>query len=262
MAASPSKYTKAADVIDLDEIVKKWASTMYDITKSKDQARIPKDDLVFTVSWDRVHFTHNEPTFHEQKKPPSPKSQVVFKTHFSNSTEIEQEYSFKTERTTSSTCEVHVERAVTTGMEMNLALKTPCEVFEAHAGFKREVTLTKSQGDIIEECLTWVVDSVIKVPPRTKMTAELVIFEDEFEGVFSVRTDFSGKVHVSVTNQKDNNSFVKSIDGDLEQIVKRESDNGLKGFTVDRGVVSYVTNGRCCFRYGIEQHVIITQQKL
>ena len=41
--------------------------------------------------------------------------------------------------------QVYVDRAVTVGYEMNLSLKTPCEVFEANAGFKREVTVNNSQ---------------------------------------------------------------------------------------------------------------------
>ena len=41
--------------------------------------------------------------------------------------------------------QVYVDRAVTVGCEMNLSLKTPCEVFEANAGFKREVTVNNSQ---------------------------------------------------------------------------------------------------------------------
>lgn len=259
---SPKKSSKAAEVIDLDKIVKNWAVQMFDITKNKEQARIPKDHLMFTVNWERAKFVHHEPTFIEQKKPPKPKSQVLFKTNFTNSTDMGQEYNFRTEKTTCSTCEVFVERAVTTGMEMNLNFKTPCEVFEAHAGFKRELTLTKSQGETIEECLTWGVDSIIKVPARHKATAELVMFEDEFEGTFSVKTDFSGSILVSVTNIKDNNSFVKSIEGDLYQIMERESNNGLKGFTVNKGIISYITTGRCLFRYGIEQHVTVSQEKL
>jgi len=72
---------------------------------------------------------------------------------------------------------------------------------------------------------------------------------------------------VSVTNCRDNNSFVKSIDGDVVEIIRREvENNGLKGFTFDapgqHGVVSYVTRGRCSFRYGIEQHVRLSQEKL
>ena len=67
--------------------------------------------------------------------------QVLFRTFFSNHTDQEQEYSFKTERTTQSSCEIEIEKGVTYGEEMNVSLKTPCEVFEASAGFSRELEL-------------------------------------------------------------------------------------------------------------------------
>ena len=50
------------------------------------------------------------------------------------------------------------------------------------------------QGQVLEQTLTWGVDSLIKVPPRFRTTAELVVFEDSFEGNFSVQSDVSGKV--------------------------------------------------------------------
>jgi len=74
------------------------------------------------------------------------------------------------------------------------------------------------------------------------------------------------QVLVSVTNSRDNNSLVKSIKGDVVEIIRREVENKeLKGFTFDggqHGVVSYVTRGRCSFRYGSEQHVQLSQEKL
>ena len=74
------------------------------------------------------------------------------------------------------------------------------------------------------------------------------------------------QILVSVTNCHDNNSFVKSIDGDVVEIIRREvENNGMKGFTFEggpHGVASYVTRGRCSFRYGIEQHVQLSQEKL
>jgi hypothetical protein len=262
---SAASSSKAVDVVDLDELVKKWATQMFEYTKSKDHARIPKEHLAFNVDWKRVRFVHHEPEYIDKRKSATPKSQILYRTHFTNNTDLDQEYSFRAERTTSSVCEVHVERAVTVGCEMNLSLKTPCDVFEANAGFKREVCVTKCQGEIVEQTMTWGVDSLIRVPPMTRTSAELVVYEDTFDGNFSVRSDVSGKLLVSVMNLRDNNNFLKSIEGDIIEIIRRETENnGLKGFTFDstQGVITYVTRGRCSYRYGIEQHVQLSQQKL
>ena len=253
---------KAAETVDLEDIVKKWAVQMYDMTKSKEQARIPKDHLVFNFNWKRIKFVHHEPEFHNPSKPTQPKSQILFRTNFTNTTDQDQEYSFKTERTTCSVCEVNFERTITIGMEMNLSLKTPCEIFEANAGFKRELSVTNAQGQCIEESLSWGVDSQIKVPARTRTSAELVVKEDEYGGPFTIRTEIAGKMLVSVTNGRDNNSFLKSIEGDISEIIKPETENGFKGFTRENKVISFVTKGSCHFRYGIEQNVTVSQQSL
>ena len=145
---------------------------------------------------------------------------------------------------------------------MSVKLATPCEVFEANAGFHRELCLTDSGGQSFEEELVWSVDSIIKVPPKHKTIAKLVVSEDKFSGKFTVKTVFSGKVHVTITNIRDNNSFVKSIDGDIVDIMRRESENGLKNFNVKSKKVSTITKGVCNFTFAIEQHVVIDQKEL
>ena len=252
----------AADSPNVEEIIKRWALDMFDVTKSKEQAKISKDSLMMTVDWKNVRFRHHPPEYTDVAQPPSPKAQVLFKTHFSNNTVMEQEYSFKTERVTRSSCEIFIEKGVTVGQEMSVKLQTPCEVFEANAGFHREVTLTNSQGELIEEEMTWEVDSQIKVPPNTKTVAQLVITEDQYSGAFIVNSEFSGKITVALTNLRDNNSFVKSIVGDVSEIIKREVERGMKGLVVNKKIVSFQTSGRCNFRYAIEQHVNLEQHPL
>jgi len=75
-ASSSTASSKAVDVIDLEDLVKRWAVQMFDYTKNKEQARIPKEHLVFNVDWRRVRFVHHDPQFVDQMKPPTPKSQV------------------------------------------------------------------------------------------------------------------------------------------------------------------------------------------
>ncbi len=252
----------ASEPTDIETIVRKWAWEMFDYTKTKEQSRIPKESLHMSVNWKRVRFNHTDPVYDDIAKPKAPKAQTLFRTYFSNNTNQDQEYSFKTERTTTSTCDVAIENGFTISEEMCVSLKTPCEVFEANAGFSRELSLNESHGQTFEESLTWGVDSQIKVPAHHKTTAQLVVTEDQVASKFAVTSNFSGKVHVTITNMKDNNSFVKSIDGNIVDILKREIDNGLKGFTINRGQVSFTTKGTCTFNYAIEQHVKLSQEPL
>lgn len=260
--SAQAKLQKPLDSVDLEEVVKRWALQMFDYTKTREQAKIPKDALCFRVNWKGVRFNHHPMRFPERfAKPDKPKAQMLFKNTFTNSTNQEQEYTFKTERCTSSSCDIIMERCLVLGQEVNVGIKTPCEILEANSGFKRELAMTDAQGQCIEESLTWGVDSQVKVPPQHMTTAVLEVFEDELGGEFEVVTEFVGKVLVSVTNIRDNNSFVKAIEGDISEIVN--PDNGdLKGFTKDKKVISFVNKGHCQFRYGIEQHVSIRQSPL
>ena len=46
---------------------------------------------------------------------------------------------------------------------MDVKLTTPCSILEANAGFSREMSLTNTRGETIDEELKWSVDSEIEV---------------------------------------------------------------------------------------------------
>ena len=250
--------------VDLEVVIRRWAEMMFNETKTKEQSRIPKEALGYNINWKKVHFVHGEPEFFDAEKPPKPKAHVLFRTFFTNRTSQDQEYSFRTSRVTSSTCDVVMEQCYTIGYEMNISLKTPCEVFEANAGFHRELSLTKATGQSIEQELSWEVDSQIKVPRGNKTTAELVISEDQFSGNFTLASSISGKVLVTVTNNRDNNSLVKVIEGNIVEIIRgmKSMDKGLNSFQINKNVATFVSRGHCNFRYAVEQHIKLHQQEL
>ena len=92
-----------------------------------------------------------------------PSMSVLFRTKFKNMTDRQQEYTMKTEKTTKSALITEVESGYTRGVEMSVTLKTPGELLEANAGYRREYSLTHLSGESFEEELHWGVDSVIKV---------------------------------------------------------------------------------------------------
>ena len=254
------KHTK---VIDIEETIIGWAKEVFKITRSKEQARIKDDDLAYTVNWSRARIVHSEPEYSDKKQPVAPNSQVLFKTTFTNNTDHQQEYSFKTERTTSSTCDVCIEKGVSYGAELGLTLKLPGDVLEVGTGFKKELSVNKTVGETFSEELTWGVDSLVKVPAKTITTAELVISEQQNASSFTVKTRVSGKILVHITHLSDNNSFVKSIDGELVEIWKRQAGNSDSStVVVEKHCLSYITKGQCHFRFGVEQHVNISEKAI
>lgn len=130
-------------------------------------------------------------------------------------------------------------------------------MFELNAGFSREVAVSKSEGETIEKELIWSVDSTIKLPPQTKTLANLVINQQEYDGKFKVISKFWGRIIVCIHNRKDNNNFMRSVEGDMKEIFRSKD-----GFTVNGKVVTYVSEGTCHFRFGVDQQVHLQQLPL
>jgi hypothetical protein len=247
--------------VDLEEIVLRWAKVMFKTTSknSKTLSKLSEEELDFRVDWRRVHFKHGDPEFKDAVIPETPGSQVLFQTEFTNRTDQEQEYAFKAERTTRSTCEVVIEKGVTTGHELAVSIKTPCEVFEANAGFHREISCNNIYGQTVEEELTWGVDNTIKVPKKHKAHASLVISESKYDAKFVVHSSAQGKVVVKVYNPRENNCWVQDIMGNLADIVRAENPKNIE---VKKNKLKYETEGSCNFRFGVKQHVEVSQEEL
>ena len=192
MAATSGK-TKLHKV-DIQTLVESWAIDYFRRKATRKERRLLDQDFIRTeVDWRRVQFNHDDAVY--EPEPPSPGAagqtstpNVLFQTTFANRTDREQTYTFRAERTTRSTCSVSVEQACTTGVEVGMKLTTPGQILEANAGFRREMTLSNSESETIEEELTWSVDSQVNVLGRHVGEAKLVILEQEYEGRFTTKT--------------------------------------------------------------------------
>lgn len=66
------------------------------------------------------------------------------------------------------------------------------DICEIGGGLRSEQTVECGKDQTNEEEITWGCDSMIKVDPFTKTSANLVITEVEMERAFSVTTYFKG----------------------------------------------------------------------
>ncbi|KAM3728728.1 Dual-specificity RNA methyltransferase RlmN [Dirofilaria immitis] len=262
-----AETTKSKDMVDLESIIRNWAKQIFDVTKTRDEAKINKKHLEYDINWSHLFTEYLEPRYtvsgidtrHVRQ---SKSEQVLFKSTFTNNTERPQEYTFKAERCTRSTATISIEKGVCRGMEMELKLKTPCEIIEANAGFHNELSIVNIGENTLEEELIWGVDSTIKVPPSSETIAELIILEDNQVRNFVMDSRISGRIVVTVTNLKENNNLVTIIEGKIADIIRGIANYSALGFTVKDDIVSYTTKGTCKFKYGVEQIVKLKEHAI
>lgn len=290
------------DFINLDEVVKKWAFDEYTNTATASQKRLLQKQikkktkyLEPQIDWSKTRFNDStiwsrlaeddhgsvgndtsagHPQQQQQRmqmgpgRSAAPVMSILFETKFTNNTEDDQQYTMHTEKTTRSSMTTAVEKGLTRGFEMGLKLMTPCEVVEANAGYKREVTLTNIEGETFEEELTWGVESLIQVRKGQVAEASLVVNERKQSGEFQIESRISGMVYVTFTNVKENNAFVKETGNDIADIVRkhiedeRKKDRPLPFVRIEDRVVIVTTKGLCHFRYGVSQEVKVNQRPI
>lgn len=287
--------------INLEEIVRKWAYDEYADTATASQRRLLQKQtkkktkyLEPHIDWSKTRFNDstiwsrlaeddhgsvgNDTSGHTQQQQQrvqmgpgqsaTPVTSILFETKFTNNTSDDQEYTMRTEKTTRSSMTTEVEKGLTRGFEMGLKLMSPCEVIEANAGYRREVTLTNTEGETFDEELTWGVESVIKVKSEHVAEASLVVNERKQSGEFTIESRISGMVYVTFTNVKENNAFVKETGNDIADIVRkhiddeRKKDRALPFVRIEDHVVIVTTKGTCHFRYGVSQEVKVHQRPI
>ena len=298
----------AVHLLDIEKAVTEWAWNEYVDTENRKQKKLRKKEeknkgmyVGVTIDWSDVKF-HDETKwpridqemFDENENKESGGSgeassqltglkkdlsqnpdqgathaSILFHTKFTNNTEDDQDYTMKTEKTTTSTCSTEIENSWSKSWELGVTLKTPGEIFEANAGYSREVSLTKTEGETFEESLTWGVESQIKVKSQNIAEAQLVVNEKKYSGDFVVMTTISGMVYVSFTEIRDNNSIIKATGNEFYDIIKWYIDRERRKARVyeyvnfkdtDEGqYIEVTTKGKCKFRFGIKQEVVVHQ---
>ena len=117
-----------------------------------------------------------------------------------------------------------------------------------------------TEEDCHEKSMTWSINSNIKVPPKHRTIAELVVKEQEFTAAFKMSVQVKGIVHVVVTSLKENNCFVQALEGDFAEVMSRDATSD--GIRINNRTVTFEMEGKCQFRYGVEQHVQLFEETL
>ena len=249
-----------SNVTDIEEIVKTWAWTAFLKTRGKDLQKLKFDDVVMEVNWSRVRFVPSAPDYSDKNMVDQPNSKIVFSSKFENNTDSDQEHSFTTERTTVCTSTTCISKGYTQGFNLELKIALPEEVASATAGFGREVNTETAEEHTKETSITWAVDSSIKVRPKHRTTATMVVREKVFTGKFRMTVQVRGMVLVTFKNLRENNNFIHSTEGDISQILQEAK--GRTGYTIEGRTVIWDVEGTTQFRFGVEQQIKIHEEPL
>ena len=191
---------------------------MWERTKTKQQAKYEFEDLEIVVNWAKVELAQDEAKFDTHANSLNshvPVSQTLFRTYFTNQTGTEQEYSFKTERTTRQCCGFSFIKGFSREKEGCVKFKLPEDILEIGGGIRSEQSVECGKDETKEEEVRWGVDSMIRVKPHTKTRASLVISELVMERAFNLETRLKGILFASrvflinATLSKPRNMFEK-----------------------------------------------------
>lgn len=252
----PSKMSIAY----IDEIIEDYAKNLFK-ARDKDNRSICKgngwNDLTKLIDYKKLRVRHCKPNYQNEVVPKAPKSSVLFSSQFINDTNFDQEYLLRTERKTTSTCQIEIKEGYVCerSADISLEIQLPGVVAEAGAGFRQEYSVEKGLTKSIQEEMSWSIESNVRVQGMSKTTAELVVQENQYSGKFEQKTYFSGKV--SVYLQKDNQTLISFDFGDLADIFTER-----KGFRRDDEGIYIITKGECKARFGIEQKIELHQHPL
>ena len=239
----------SVDIIDLEEVVETWAWKAY-IETCSDKALNFKDTRM-DINWSAVSFVPEKPTYTTVENV-KPKSHVIFKSVFRNESDTEQSHSLKTERQTTATCTSSLTKGCTKGFNLGLTLAAPGDVAEASVGFEKGFSIENAKETSDQKTLTWATEGSLTVKPKSTLTAELEIIEQQYRYTFSSKVAINGRVTVSIHNRKENNNFIMSVMGDIKEILV---DTQIPKI-VTEGKTAYIELiGKCEFQFGIEQQL-------
>lgn len=146
---------------------------MWDLSKRhRDDSKVRREELQIDLNWKRVNFCQSEATFTRSAQLRLPKSQILFKTHFTNNTDREQEYSLRAQRSTVTTLNFTFLRGFTKEKQGSVTFKLPNEVLEVGGGIRHEQRVEYGKDSNFENEMTWSADSAIRVSPHSKANAE------------------------------------------------------------------------------------------
>lgn len=240
-------------VIDLERIVEKQAWDMYEDRRPRKFPKNRKDvNLVF--DWSGVTFkaenTEYKPYGNEKFH-----TNIIFKSVFENKSDKPQTHILRAERQTVSECKCSLSKGFSMNADFGLEIAAPGEIAKASVGFSKGFEVQNARETTNQRSLTWSTEGNITVDENTTLTAELHIKEKQCEYTFSSRVRVSGVVVVNFYSRRDNNKYLMAFTGDMCTVLLE--DKSIPDLKTEKNAAILEISGKCDFKFGIEQQVVI-----
>jgi hypothetical protein len=97
-----------------------------------------RDDLVLTIDWTNVTFTQDSVQLFNSRTDQCPRAQTLFRTNFENQTNNEQNYTVRTERTSSALFKYILTDTLSKTPDSSFVFRLPDSCVQTAGGIPRE----------------------------------------------------------------------------------------------------------------------------
>lgn len=234
---------------------------MYSDCRSKDFPKAKKN-VRLDFDWRGVKFIPEEPKYSKEETVQC-ESNILFESVFCNNSNKEQQHTLKTEQQTTATCKSSLTKGYTTGFNVGVSLAAPTAVVGTTAGFSKGFSVENAFETEDQKTMTWAAEGVLSVEKESELTAKLQITEQKSTYSFTTRVAVKGEVLVEFYKRK-NNEYLTNFKANMRTILveKQNEIKNKKGelLVEDSQGTAYVKlEGKCVFKYGIKQQIIINQ---
>ena len=118
---------------------------------------------------------------------PESRELSLFKTEYTNSSGGTQKFTFQTERRTTSSIQVNVQKSYTIGGQLDLSFALPLDTISLSG----EYQVTKSRDESFQKEQVWTVNNEVEVNPGEKVIAEMKVMEEKVLATFKIKNTVS-----------------------------------------------------------------------
>ncbi|XP_067675065.1 uncharacterized protein [Haliotis asinina] len=181
-------------------------------------------------------------------------SGVVFKSKYTNKTNVPQEHTFIMEKQTEATLISTLTKGFTADGKVGIKVKVPDVVTNATSSFGTEVTIATDDMSIVKHLVDWSSQTKVIVAPRETVVAEVRIKETKYKVKFDWTVVMKGRVIARVYRAE--RKHPKVMESTLATILSNDETVSLMSgvyIKMETGQVTWDVSGTLHFRFGVSQ---------